>query len=141
MVQRCVAAGCSSTHKEGVSLYSFPKDAGLRKKRAEQVKRTRDKWEPTEHSRLCSLHFEDYCFQLDCKLHASMGLGKKKTSLKPGAVPTIFEKPALKRKIPLSECREPKRRRVAYEKRERSRVSNSRLRCKVLSMLRLWLQQ
>ena len=26
MGKRCVAAGCRSTHKKGVHLYSFPKD-------------------------------------------------------------------------------------------------------------------
>ena len=56
--KRCVAAG----HKNGGHLYSFQ----------DQIRRTRDKWEPTDHSRL----------------------------LKPDAVPSIFEKPAsLKRKI------------------------------------------
>ncbi len=41
MVCRCVAAGCSKTHKDGVGLFDFPKDASLR---ADQVRRTRDKW-------------------------------------------------------------------------------------------------
>ena len=30
MVCRCVAAGCSHTNKDGVSLYKFPKDSGLK---------------------------------------------------------------------------------------------------------------
>ena len=39
-ISYCVAAGCSSTHKDGVHLYVFPKDSGLRKKWADQVRRS-----------------------------------------------------------------------------------------------------
>ena len=38
MVCRCVATGCSHTNKDGVILYKFPKDSGLRKKWAESQK-------------------------------------------------------------------------------------------------------
>ena len=38
MVNRCIAAGCSNTHKDGVSLFLLPKDAAMRKKWADQVK-------------------------------------------------------------------------------------------------------
>ena len=31
MGKRCVAAGCSNTHRDGVSLHKFPKDASLRR--------------------------------------------------------------------------------------------------------------
>ena len=125
MVCRCVAAGCSHTNKDGVSLYKFPKDSGLRKKWADQVRRTRDKWTPTDTSQLCSRHFEDSCFEPDSKLSEAMGLGKRKARLKANVIPTIFEKPAsFKRRAPASESQEPKRRRIAYEKRERSRVSS-----------------
>lgn len=124
MGKRCVAAGCSSTHKDGVHLYSFPKDPIGRKKWADQVRRTRDKWEPTNHSRLCSKHFEDHCFEPYSKLSESLGLSKVKSLLKPDAVPTIFEKPAsLKRKMESVSGKPKKKRRMAYEKRERARVS------------------
>ncbi len=76
MVKRCVAAGCSSTTKDGVHLYGFPKDPGLRGKWRDQVKRTRDKWEPTDHSCVCSKHFEDDCFQPYSKISQSLGLEK-----------------------------------------------------------------
>ena len=49
-VCRFVAAGCSNTHKDGVHLFHFPKDARLKKKWTDQVRRTRDKWQPAEHS-------------------------------------------------------------------------------------------
>ena len=50
----------------------------MRKKCADQVKRYRDKWEPTEHSVLCSKHFEGSCFEQGTLLMQSLGLGKKK---------------------------------------------------------------
>lgn len=123
MVCRCVAAGCSKCHKDGVSLYLFPSDVALRKKWADQVKRTRDKWEPTDHSVLCSNHFENSCFEQDSNLSIAMGLGKRKPRLKVDAVPTLFDKPeSLKRSLVLADVQPQKKIRSAYEKRERARV-------------------
>lgn len=122
MVCRCVAAGCSKTHKDS-SLFQFPKDASLRKKWADQVRRTRaDKWEPTARSVLCAMHFEQSCFEHDNKLSESMGLGKRKPRLKADAIPSIFERLSLKRTTPTAAPQPQKKARVAYEKRERSRV-------------------
>ena len=101
MGKRCVAAGCSSTCKDGLHLYGFPKDSELRKKWADQVKRTRDKWEPTDHSYQCSKHFEDDCFQPYSKLAESLGVGKVRVLLKTGAIPTVFERLMLKRPFTL----------------------------------------
>ena len=125
MVKRCVAAGCSSTHKDKVHLYGFPKDPSLRKQWADQVKRTTDKWEPTDHSTLCSKHFEQHCFENYGKLSDSLKIGKVRALLKPGAIPTIFVKmPPAKRcaTLSLNEA-SGKKKRTAYEKRERARVS------------------
>ena len=61
----------------------------MRKKWADQVKRHRGKWEPTEHSMLCSKHFEQSCFEKDTFLTQSLGLGKKKARLNPDAVPVL----------------------------------------------------
>ena len=123
--KRCIAAGCSSTHKDAVHLCGFPKDPGLRKKWADQVKRTRDKWDPTNHSRLCSKHFEEHCFENYSKLSESMGLRKVKSLLKLDAVPTILERlSSTNRKASSPPTGGPvKMRRTAYEKRERARVS------------------
>ena len=90
MVKRCVAGGCSSTHRDGLHLYKFPNDPELKKNWAYQVKRTRDKWEPTPYSYLCSKHFEENCFQPYCQLSESMGVGKVRKLLKADAVPSIF---------------------------------------------------
>ena len=125
MVKRCVAAGCSSTHKDKVHLYGFPKDPSLRKQWADQVKRTRDKWEPTDHSTLCSKHFEQHCFENYGKLSESLKIGKVRALLKPGAIPTIFVKMPPANRSANSSLNEAsgEKKRTAYEKRERVRVS------------------
>ena len=77
MVCRCVAVGCSLTHKDGISPFGFPKGPLLRKKWAEQVRRTEDKWKCTQHSVVCSKHFEDWCIEAESKLLEAMGQSKK----------------------------------------------------------------
>jgi hypothetical protein len=132
MVCRCVAAGCNKYHKDGCSLFLFPKDAGLRKKWTDQVRRTRDKWMPTDHSVLCNKHFENSCFEQSTKISEAMGMRKSmKPRLKPDAVPTIFTKPPLLKR-PLAEgqgssatTNPKKKRRSAFNKRERQRVNPS----------------
>ena len=106
-------------------LYGFPKDSCLRKKWADHVKRTGDKWEPTDYFMLCSKHFEEYCFEIYSKLSESLGLGKIKSLLKPDADPTIFERSSSsKRKASSLPTGEPvKRRRTAYDKHEGARIS------------------
>ena len=59
MVKSCVAANCSNTYRDGVSLFKFPKDPALRQKWIKNVQRTRAKWSgPSEHSVSCSQHFD-----------------------------------------------------------------------------------
>ena len=144
MVKNCVAANCSNTYGQGVSLFKFPKDPELRQKWIKNIQRTRANWSgPGEHSVLCSQHFESSCFEVDSELAAQMGIQKRRR-LKPDAVPTLFDRPAIQ--LPSqsqSEC-DPsgssrkrasaassslagattKKPRTAYEKRERSRVRN-----------------
>uniref|UniRef100_A0A3P9IAX3 THAP-type domain-containing protein n=1 Tax=Oryzias latipes TaxID=8090 RepID=A0A3P9IAX3_ORYLA len=83
MPSRCVAAGCSNTSSESVSVYKFPKQETLLKQWTKQVQRTRANWVPTASSTLCSQHFEaDY-----------MGMHVRyKKVLKPNAIPTIFKR-------------------------------------------------
>ena len=59
----------------------------MRRKWANQVRRTRDKWEPAERSVICSKHFEEWCFEPSRNLSVAMGMKKMKASLKPGAIP------------------------------------------------------
>ena len=48
MGRRCVAARCSNTHSDNVSMHKFPKDPELRQKWEKQVQRTREQWSATE---------------------------------------------------------------------------------------------
>uniref|UniRef100_A0A3B3HN78 THAP domain-containing protein 1 n=1 Tax=Oryzias latipes TaxID=8090 RepID=A0A3B3HN78_ORYLA len=61
MPSRCVAAGCSNTSSESVSVYKFPKQETLLKQWTKQVQRMRANWVPTASSTLCSEHFEPCC--------------------------------------------------------------------------------
>ena len=138
---RCVPAGCSNTASDHVSLFKFPKDPVLRRQWEKQVQRNRAQWKATEHSHLCSEHFPSDAFHIDSAIAATCGMKKKKT-LKPGAVPTLFIRPSAaaqpdsqvdstrsrKRTTTAQAACETegvsttKRMRGAFEKRERSRV-------------------
>ena len=69
MVKRCVAAGCSNTYSDGVSLFAFPRDPSLRQEWLKQVQKTRARWSgPSKHSVLCSCRFTEDCFEPDTLL-------------------------------------------------------------------------
>ena len=151
-MKSCVAANCSNKKSDTISLFNFPKDPELRQKWIKNVQRTRAEWKgPTQNSVLCSEHFKSSCFEASYDLAAKMGLQKRR-KLKPDAVPTIFKRPVvqlpsqsaqyghgspddagpsvLSRKrssTGSSESLAPgtvsKKRRSAFEKRERARVS------------------
>ena len=64
MVYKCIAAGCSNTSSASIVLYSFPKDATLKREWENQVSRTRaNRKAATKYSCLCSKHFTDDCFE------------------------------------------------------------------------------
>uniref|UniRef100_A0A3B3HLG8 THAP domain-containing protein 1 n=1 Tax=Oryzias latipes TaxID=8090 RepID=A0A3B3HLG8_ORYLA len=67
MPSRCVAAGCSNTSSESVSVYKFPKRETLLKQWTKQVQRTR--------------------LMKDIGMHV-----RYKKVLKPNAIPTIFKR-------------------------------------------------
>ena len=137
MVNRCVAAGCSNTPSDSVSLFRFPKDHIVRNQWEKQVQRTRAKWKATEHSFLCSEHFTDDSFEVDSAIASKFGM-KIRKRLKPGAVPTVFHRPSTatqvreQEKVSLLQKRAsssiegngaPKKtKRRAVEKRERYKV-------------------
>ena len=114
MPSRCVAAGCSNTTKDGVSLHRFLSDAKYRRIWTTKVKLTRAKWSgPTQHSYLCSAHFKQTCFERG--LHSQFCMAYK-AMLLPDAIPTIF--PLSKKAV-----KAPTKKRGAFLKRERLRVS------------------
>ena len=90
MPLRCVAAGCSNTTKDGVSLQRFPTDPKYRRIWTTKLKLTSAKWSgPTEHSFLCSAHFKQTCFERG--LHSQFGVAYK-AMLLPNAIPMIFSR-------------------------------------------------
>ena len=95
MVKNCIAANSSNTYGHGVSLFKFPKDRAVRQIWIKNVQKMRANWDgPSEHSVLCSQQFESSCFEVDSELAAQMGIQNHKR-LKPDAVPTLFDRPAI----------------------------------------------
>ena len=88
MGRRGVAAGCSNTHRDSISMHMFPKDLELRRKWEKQVQMTRERWSATDTNILCSEHFEADCFEVDSMIAEQLGLNKRR--FKPDAVPTVF---------------------------------------------------
>ena len=140
MVKRCVATGCSNTYKDGISLYTFPRDPALRKQWTKGVQRTCANWQgPSNNSVLCSEHFTSDCFEVDTAIAASFGIEKRRR-LKPNAVPTVFHRhlshssteaeaqdvslTSRKRSIS-ADCTPVQQKRAAFEKRERIRVTSA----------------
>jgi len=77
--RRCVAGYCSNTTKDNVSLFSFPKNASIRRQWVKFVAVNRcDEWaekdyEPSQWALLCSTHFDESCFDSSVSLKQSMG--------------------------------------------------------------------
>ena len=59
----CVAYSCNSRSGHGLGMYTFPKDEHQQKIWVQKVKR--QNFVPSEHSRLCSRHFDFYQFLID----------------------------------------------------------------------------
>lgn len=77
----CAAPGCSNRSdrvdpERRVSFHKFPKDPKILK---EWMKNIRRVFKLTQHTRLCSKHFEEWCWE---------GMNKRK--LREEAVPTLF---------------------------------------------------
>ena len=115
----CCAVDCTSGTKdkykvEGVSFHAFPstKDADKRTLRAKWISNVKRKdWEPTEHSRLCSLHFDSSCFNVTKKQKyeqlglESPGTGISRRTLCEGSVPTLFSHVPLPKERAFSKAR------------------------------------
>ena len=63
MVNKCMAAGCSNTPSDRVSLLKLPSDGVLRCTLEKELKQTKVLWKATKHSFLCSDHFTEDCFE------------------------------------------------------------------------------
>ena len=64
MGKRCVVASCSNSHKDVISLFTFPKDHHLRALWNRQIRTTRADWHsPSEYSCVYSKHFTKDSFE------------------------------------------------------------------------------
>ncbi|XP_023214239.1 52 kDa repressor of the inhibitor of the protein kinase-like isoform X1 [Centruroides sculpturatus] len=96
----CSAPNCKNSTEKGVRLFRFPADKARKAKWGQYCRR--EKWKPTESSRLCEIHFEESQFEL------KRADGRK--LLKWNAIPTLFDLPNFTPRLPLREApreREP----------------------------------
>ena len=94
-----MAGYCSNTNKDNISLFSFPKDASVRRQWVKFVASDRcDEWvkkdyEPSKWAVLCSAHFDESYFEPDVAIKQSLGFSPPfRSKLLPDAVPTISGK-------------------------------------------------
>lgn len=86
----CVAAGCTSTYRDNVSLHEFPREETIRRQWVNFVKAKRkDFIQPTQYSILCEKHFPPGSYPLEYEVKKSMNIPVKKKRLLRHAVPTI----------------------------------------------------
>jgi len=121
MPTRCVAGHCSNTHKDGVSLFSWPKDKRISKLWEKAVLTKRADFKATTTSKLCSVHFKDDEFSSQTRLSSSIGITYRPQLLQ-NAVPTIFQCPQEKKRKLQELQYTPSSSRSAYRKREAARV-------------------
>ena len=88
----CVAADCTSTHVEILSLHEFPKEdrPEIRRQWINFVKTKRKNFTtPTMHSVLCEKHFTADCYPMEYSLKTYIGITVKRKSLLKYVVPSI----------------------------------------------------
>ena len=94
---RCIAANCSKTSVDGVSLHEFQfiKDQNQLRAWINFVKTKRKNWDgPTKTSALCSDHFSLDCYPYKVQFEIDRtGKRPKHARLNDGAVPTIHAQP------------------------------------------------
>ena len=85
----CAVKSCRKRQYKGsgIHFFSFPTDAKHRDIWIERI--CRENFEPTVHSRVCSLHFEDSCFEKDPAVLKSIDWKLDRPKIKHDAVPTI----------------------------------------------------
>jgi hypothetical protein len=98
MVNKCVAYGCKSGYKsdnrKDVTFHSFPKDPEVCSKWLRAI--PRKDFQPSKHSRMCSLHFTDDDFVVERTDKQDRRRRKNAAShlvnryLKKDAVPSVF---------------------------------------------------
>ncbi|XP_047116143.1 uncharacterized protein LOC124796100 [Schistocerca piceifrons] len=95
MVYKCCVPRCRGNYGTGpkVMLFSFPKDANLRWKWLSAIHR--DNFQPTEHTKVCELHFteSDICRHTECYDEVKgtkLTVKLSRPRLREGAVPSVL---------------------------------------------------
>ena len=81
----------NSQFTKNVSLHKFPsevREPDRRDKRTKFVRRHRPGWNPSKQSHLCSVHFEESCYERKMSLSTDSNLPKFRNYLLTTAVPT-----------------------------------------------------
>ncbi|XP_064615473.1 zinc finger protein ZFP2-like isoform X2 [Liolophura sinensis] len=89
----CAVFGCRNKSKKdsGVSFFKFPRDAQIRNEWIQRTNRANfSAFHPNAHSRICSDHFTDDCYERRAAHMARFGYSGAQNRLKPDAVPTMF---------------------------------------------------
>uniref|UniRef100_A0A8C7DPC2 THAP-type domain-containing protein n=1 Tax=Oncorhynchus kisutch TaxID=8019 RepID=A0A8C7DPC2_ONCKI len=90
MPRKCVVAGCSNTHKDGVTTHLWPKDEKIALKWDRFVRLTRVDWiKGTTATTVCGAHFTPEDFDGYNQWKAGFGM---RLRLKPCAVPTVHHR-------------------------------------------------
>ncbi|PIK60738.1 THAP domain-containing protein 10 [Apostichopus japonicus] len=97
MPRRCVVGGCNNVSGKGISTHKFPTDEKTKKLWVSFVNNTRSNFNgPTEHTVICSDHFDEDCFSISANLRQQFGFGgisgKGFRSILPGKYPTVKRK-------------------------------------------------
>ena len=124
MGKTCVAANCTNRTEKNkeVTFHSFPNKIKDSKRYAEwirQVKRTRAEWNgrASAYTYVCSDHFTPDSYESKPMLMKEMGFPvARERRLNATAVPTVFSRGES------SEATATKKRRTAFEKREKQRT-------------------
>ena len=78
----------NTTYTEGVSMHYFPSDENVKQAWVKFVHRHRKDFIPSKSSSLCSVHFEDSCFERRAAVLSGESEIKFKRFLINGSVPT-----------------------------------------------------
>ena len=85
----CAVKSCRRRQYKGsgIHFFSFPTDPLQRRAWVEKI--SRHNFKPTAHSRVCSIHFENSCFEKDPAVLRSIDWKLDRPKIKHDAVPTI----------------------------------------------------
>ncbi|PIK47529.1 putative THAP domain-containing protein 10-like isoform X3 [Apostichopus japonicus] len=74
MPRRCIVDGCNNVSGKGISTYKLPTDKKIKELLVSFVNNTRSNFKrPTQHTVICSDHFDENCFSIATNLRQQFG--------------------------------------------------------------------